>query len=239
MPRFFKEFFDSDPVITGDDAKHIIKSLRMKKGEALTVCDTKGFDYSCIIKDLSGEQVFLEIIEKKPTQTEPKLYVTLYQCLTKGDKMDTIVKQAVEMGVSRIVPVISQNCVSRPDAATLNKKQVRWQKIANEAAGQCGRGILPLVSPCVSLNLAAEEMSKDDLSLFFYELGGKPVGTISKDINSVSVIIGPEGGFTTLEAETLILAGAVATTLGPRILRAETAPVAAVAVIMLQSGNMC
>ena len=238
MPRFFKEFFENAPFIDGDDAHHILKSLRMKTGERLCVSDTRGFDFECVISDCSNDRVYLEILEKHKNNTEPSVFVTLYLCLTKGDKMDTAVRQAVEMGVSKIVPVLSTNCVSRPDEKSLAKKVDRWQKIADEAAGQSGRGILPMVAPCISLKSAAQEIRNDDLGLFFYEIGGKPLEKIDKSVKTVSVIIGPEGGFSVEEAEMLEQSGAAVTTLGPRILRAETAPVAAVAAVMLQSGNM-
>lgn len=238
MPRFFKEFFENEPFIDGDDAKHILKSLRMTVGEPLTVCDTRGFDYKCVISHCTSDRVELEILEKVCNSTEPTVFVTLYLCLTKGEKMDIAVRQAVEMGAGRIVPVLSSNCVSRPDEKTLVKKQERWQKIAYEAAGQCGRGIIPEVSRCVSLKKAAEISEKDDLCIFCYELGGTPLEKLNDNVKTVSVIIGPEGGFTADEAETLKAHKATVTTLGPRILRAETAPVAALAAVMLQSGNM-
>lgn len=238
MPRFFKEFFEEAPFIDGDDAKHILKSLRMTVGEPLTVCDTRGFDYKCVISRCTPDRVELEISEKISNATEPTVFVTLYLCLTKGDKMDTAVRQAVEMGAGRVIPVLSSNCVSRPDEKTLSKKRERWQKIACEAAGQCGRGIIPEVGSCVSLTEAAEISEKDDLCIFCYELGGTPLKKIDENIKKLSVIIGPEGGFTADEANTLISHGAAVTTLGPRILRAETAPVAALAAVMLQSGNM-
>ncbi len=238
MPRFFKEFFEDAPFIEGDDARHISKSLRMKIGEPLTVCDTKGTDYKCVISGCSSDRVELEILERVKNNTEPTVFVTLYLCLTKGDKMDTAVKQAVEMGASKIVPVLSTNCVSRPDEKTLTKKQERWQKIADEAAGQSGRGILPEVGGCVSLKTVAKIVKNDDLCLFFYEIGGKPLSKIGEETKNISVIIGPEGGFSKEEAEMLETIGARVTTLGPRILRAETAPVAALAIVMSNSGNM-
>ncbi|MGN0527453.1 MAG: 16S rRNA (uracil(1498)-N(3))-methyltransferase [Acutalibacteraceae bacterium] len=238
MPRFFKEFFEEEPFISGDDAKHIAKSLRMKVGEKLIVCDTKGVDYSCTIAGFDGDRVFLDINKKTPNATEPTVFVTLYQCLCKGDKMDTIVKQAVEMGVSRIVPVVSTNCVSRPDDKALKKKIDRWQKIANEASGQSGRGILPEVTNAISFSETVKSAAGDDICYFFYELGTEPMKKIEDSVKTVSVIIGPEGGFTQKEAEAVTNAGAVCATLGPRILRAETAPVAALANIMLLSGNM-
>ena len=238
MPRFFKEFFESAPFIEGDDAKHIAKSLRMRVGEALTVCDTKGNDYNCTISAVLDGRIELNIDSICKTNSEPSVEVTLFQCLTKGDKMDLIVRQAVEMGVTFVVPTVSQNCVSRPDEKQLLKKQERWQRIADEAAGQSGRGILPKVKDAMTLTEVAKELSSFDKCYFFYELGDKAVEQIEKDVKKIAVIIGPEGGFSLAEVEMLRNAGATVTTLGPRILRAETAPVAAVSLIMHNSGNM-
>lgn len=238
MPRFFKEFFENEPFIEGDDAKHIAKSLRMRIGEALTVCDTKGNDYNCTISAVLDGRVELNIENIVKTVSEPSVHVTLFQCLTKGDKMDLIVRQAVEMGVSEVIPTVSQNCVSRPDEKQLNKKQERWQRIADEAAGQSGRGILPKVLNAVSLADVAKKLQSFDRSYFFYELGGESVSKIASRVKNIAIIIGPEGGFSAAEAEMLKSAGAITSTLGPRILRAETAPVAAVSLIMHCSDNM-
>ena len=237
MPRFFKEFFEEAPFLEGADARHAAKSLRVRIGEELTVCDSKGKDYRCVVAGVNNDRVDLDIIEVKQNETEPSVFVTLFQCLTKGDKMDTIVRQAVECGVSQIVPVLSENCVSRPDAQSLNKKIERWQRIADEAAGQSGRGILPKVLPCVTLKQVAEDVKNFDKVLFFYEMGGQPL-EVQNQLKTAAIIIGPEGGFSKEEAEMLVENKAVTTTLGPRILRAETAPVAALTVLMLQTGNM-
>ena len=236
MPRFFKEDFKSAPYLEGDDARHAAKSLRVRVGEELTVCDLNGFDYRCAVSEVTADRVYLDIKETYENNTEPSVFVTLYQCLTKGDKMDTIVRQAVECGVSRIVPVLSENCVSRPDEKSLSKKIERWQKIADEAAGQSGRGILPKVDEQLTLKQVASEIKSHDKVFFFYEAGGAPMQKAS--IKTAAIIIGPEGGFSPDEAELLEQNGAVVTTLGPRILRAETAPVAALTVLMLQTDNM-
>ncbi len=238
MPRFFKEFFEASPFIDGDDANHILRSLRMKTGEKLTVCDTNGYDYDCIISACYPDRVELEIKEKHKNDTEPTVFVTLYLCLTKGDKFDVAIRQAVEMGASKIIPVISANCVSRPDEKSLKKKQERWQKIADEAAGQCGRGILPTVDNTLPFDQAVKSACADDLCIFCYELATEKLESIKNSTKTVSVIIGPEGGFTAKEAETLAKNGAKTITLGKLILRAETAPIAALAAVMLKSGNM-
>ncbi len=239
MPRFFKEYFKDNPVIEGDDARHISRSLRMRVGEKLTVCDTAGHDYLCEIKDIDELEVKLNILEETQNLTEPSVKVTLFQCMPKGDKLDTVVQKAVELGVNEIIPVISEHCVSRPDSKAAKKKQERLQRISDEAAKQSGRGILPKVGETISFNACCERLKDFDKSIIFYELGGDPLKNIVNDKSgSIAIVIGPEGGFSKEEVEKAIKVGAIAATLGARILRTETAPLAALSCIMLLSGNM-
>ncbi len=238
MPRFFKETFDTSPFIEGEDANHIIKSLRMKIGEQLTVCDTLGNDYLCEIKEISDSRVDFNIIKIEKTISEPTVKVTLFQCMPKSDKMDSIVKQSVELGVTKIVPVVSSRCVSLPDEKSSDKKVMRWQKIANEAAGQSGRGILPEVSKVIKFNQMLDKLSEFDNVLFFYELGGIPISSTETKNGNCAIIIGPEGGFSLDEKLAAEKCGAVISTLGKRILRTETAPLAALSAIMTLTANM-
>ncbi len=239
MPRFFKEYFKDNPFIDGDDGRHIARSLRMRVGEKLTVCDTMGTDYLCEIKDITENTVKLNILEETPNRTEPTAQVTLFQCNPKGDKLDTVVQKAVELGVSEIVPVLSEHCVSRPDHKAAAKKRERMQKIADEAAKQSGRGILPKIGEMLSFKDCCKRLRDYDKSILFYELGGKPLQSIvDKNIGSVAIIIGPEGGFSKEEVILALDSGAQVATLGPRILRTETAPLAALSCIMLLTENM-
>ncbi|MDD4700090.1 MAG: RsmE family RNA methyltransferase [Oscillospiraceae bacterium] len=239
MPRFFKENFKSQPYIDGSDASHIARSLRMKIGEQLTVSDTAGTDFLCEITAISAERVDFNILKSVENKTEATVSVTLYQCLPKADKMDSIVQQSVELGVTKIVPVLSERCISRPDAKSMHKKIERWQKIAFEAAGQSGRGMIPKVCECISFAECYAQMKDYDCSLFFYEMGGNPIqDSVNSTIKTASVVIGPEGGFDVKEAEDIQVAGAICSTLGPRILRAQTAPIAAITSVMLLSGNL-
>lgn len=239
MPRFFVENFKDLPQITGEDAAHIAKSLRMRPGEHLTVCDTEMTEYDCEIDRITGDTVYLRILQAHSSRTEPALQVTLYMCLPKADKADQIVRQAVELGVSRIVPVVSARCVSRPEDKAMAKKLARWQKIAAEAAGQSGRGKIPQVAQCIPFAQCAEQMADFDLGLFFWELGGSPLaGLPLQGVKTLALVTGPEGGFGAEEAAQMQQAGAVTATLGPRILRAETAPIAALAAVMLLAGEL-
>lgn len=225
-------------IISGEDAKHISKVLRMNPGEELTLVTPDKTQYQCEVFSINSDSVTVEIISKQPCKNEPDVFVTLYQALPKGDKMDYIIQKCVELGVSRIVPMISSRCVSRPDAKSLAKKRERWQKISLQAAMQSRRGIIPEVCSCVSFQNAAELTKSNEQTIIFYEMGGSPVRDILKGTSkTLGIFIGSEGGFEQNEVDLLTKSGACAATLGKRILRAETAPLAAMSVIMYQTGN--
>ena len=188
---------------------------------------------------MDEHQVVVSVNSSVPTISEPSVSVTLYQGLPKSDKMDSVVQKAVEMGVTRIVPMLTQRCVSRPDQKSAQKKVERWQKISVEAAKQCGRGILPPVSPLTDFSAALRQSVSESTVLFFYEGGGQSLQQcIDPSCKAYSIFIGPEGGFSEEEVQCALDLGAKKATLGPRILRTETAPVAALAAIMLTTGNM-
>lgn len=236
MPRFFvnepiEDFFE----ISGDDAVHIAKSLRMQKGETLTLCHDST-DYICEITDFGEGSVNLRLLKVKKCDSEPDVEVTLFQALPKGDKMDFIVQKAVEVGVSAIVPVLTSRCVSRPDRKSLQKKVQRWQKIAEEAAKQSRRGRIPHVLEAVSLENAVETAKRSEKTLLFYENSRSPLQeAINTDKpRSIGVFIGPEGGFESAEVELMSKAGAAACTLGKRILRTETAAIVATALVIYE-----
>ena len=234
MPRFFirasqigvRDNGEKTVLIFGDDAMHITKSLRMKAGESVCVCDMARREYDCTVLS-TGEEVELLVVGERECDTEPPYRATLYQALVKGDKFDTVVQKAVESGVSRIVPYISERCVVRLNKKDCEKKRVRWQRIAEEAAKQCGRGIIPEVSPLLTFDEMLAEAKQSDIPLFCYE--GESAKTLpellreSEGRDSVAIVIGSEGGFSSLEAERAVSAGLSSCGLGKRILRTETA----------------
>ena len=247
MPRFFIENLEREVgdsvVITGQDATHIARSLRMKAGENLTVCGGLGCDYSCEIILVSDDRVELSVTGKAVTESEPDIRVTLYQGLPKGDKLELIIEKTIELGVSRIVPVLTRRSVSRPDAKSAAKKHERYRRQAESAAKQCGRGIIPDVGEMISFREMLQCLGRHDAVIFFYECGGSPLSAVMKEIaqrncGDIAIVIGPEGGFELSEAQSLRDAGAFTATLGRRILRTETAPIAAIAAIMYATGNM-
>ena len=248
MPRFFveKESVLADKiVIGGEDAKHISLSLRARVGEKITACDGNGIDYECEISDITKNEVTLSILEEKASEAEPDVEVTLYQALVKSDKFDFIVQKCTELGVSKIVPVVTERCISRPDEASLNKKVQRWNKIAKEAAMQSGRGRIPVIEDAVSFDKALDEIKIADCGFLCYEAQPHmPINEIwlsckkKANIKNVSFLVGPEGGISDAEAAKTSQSGVYAASLGPRILRAETAPLCVMSAVMLLSDNM-
>jgi 16S rRNA (uracil1498-N3)-methyltransferase len=226
--------------LTGGDAAHITRVLRMKAGENVTVCDCRGFDYNCEILDARAEAVSLRVNERQPTATEPNVRITLFQGLPKGDKMELIVQKSVELGVVRIVPVITARSVSKPDEKSMAKKIERWNRIAAEAAGQSERGILPPVLPAMNFEEAAAMLSQADTSIMLYERNGGTLGEhlTGKKPDDIGIMIGPEGGFDETEVEYARSRGISTAGMGPRILRTETAPICALSVIMYATGNI-
>lgn len=243
MSRFFIDYTPKGEQITltGEDAHHIVKVLRMQPGESLTVCDGAGHDYDCVLAQTASDGAVCDILGMTASAGEPSTAVTLYMGLPKGDKMDFIVQKAVELGAVRIVPFLAARSVSRPDARTLSKKCERWRKIAREAAMQCGRGLVPAVGEPLTQAQAAAEAAACDLALFLYEnewdTGIRQVLS-GRNPATVALMVGPEGGFTLSEAEAAAAAGMQSVSLGARILRCETAPLAALSVVMYDTGNM-
>lgn len=239
MPRFFcTNITDDTAIIKGNDANHITRSLRIKKGEEIIICDTKGNDYKCITESF-GDEVVCKVLEKYKSNTEPDVFVTLYQALPKQDKMEMIIQKSVELGVSKIVPVLSKRCVSRPQEKSMKKKLERYSKISREAAKQSGRGIIPQISDMLSYKEAVNLSSIDDLSLICYEGGGKNLSEINyNNIKTISIFVGGEGGFDTDEIDFATQHNLIRIGLGPRILRCETAPLAALSILMNCTKNM-
>lgn len=240
MPRFFIDYVPEERVLlTGDDANHIARSLRMQPGETLTLCDSIGTDYACEVERVSQEGVLLRVLQFCTSVAEPTVKVTVYQGLPKADKMDGIVQKSVETGAVRVVPIMTARCVSRPDEKSAAKKAARWQKIAQEAAKQSGRGLIPEVPVPLPFREAVKQAAQAGEIILFYEGGGQSIAAlVTRETKNLAVFIGPEGGFERAEVDFVLQNGGKAGTLGPRILRTETAPVAALAAIMLASGNM-
>lgn len=239
MQKLFVENINDEKIILdGESARHIAKSLRMRVGDVICVTDGGGDDYGCKIEEITKDEVVLKVCYKQACESEPSCRVTIYQGVPKSSKMEDIIQKCVELGVCKIVPTLTKRCVSRPDDKAAGKKNQRYQKIALEAAQQSGRGIVPKIENMKTLRQAIAE-DESDVKIVFYEGGGEKLADIVKlDTESVSVFIGPEGGFEQEEVEQIEASGGVRATLGKRILRTQTAPVAALTAIMLLTGNL-
>lgn len=265
MPRFFVPSVQEDSVrITGADGLHLTKALRVRPGEKLTLCDGNGTDALCEVASASAGEVDLRVLRRYPNETEPRLRLHLYQCFPKGDKFELILQKAVELGAARIIPVFSERCVSRPDRKAQDNRLSRFRRIAAEAAGQSERGVIPEVGGFVSFREAVEGCPKP--GVLFYEKGGVPLRSLEGELlrlagrasgplpdgttpageapssgaagGAFSIFIGPEGGLAEEEAALAEANGIRPASLGPRILRTETAGLAAAAALLLMSGDL-
>ena len=185
-----------------------------------------------------GEGALVRVEDRQPSRGEPRTKVTVCQCLAKGDKLDTVTQKSVELGAWEIWPVESSRCVVRLDGKSAGKKTARLQKIAREAAMQSGRGTIPRVLEPAPLKQALETASKEGEILFFYERGESLKAALTNCGERLFVFVGPEGRFSPEEAELARSLGGKLLTLGPRILRTETAPLAALSCIFYQTGDM-
>lgn len=240
-PRFFTENISGEgAVVSGEDVRHISSVLRMRAGDITVLCDGRGTDFlaELVSVDLNSCCEF-KILERSPNLAEPSVRVRLFQAMPKSDKMDFIVQKAVECGACEIVPIFTKRCVSRPDERTLAKKIPRWQKIAVEAAKQCGRGVIPTVGNAVEFSALKTLISPENTGILFYECSQTPLREAVREFKkNVDIVIGSEGGFEPSEAEELQALGFACASLGKRILRCETAPIAALSVLMNMTGNM-
>ncbi|BBB92779.1 MAG TPA: 16S rRNA (uracil(1498)-N(3))-methyltransferase [Methylomusa anaerophila] len=243
MRRFFIHGpLTSNINIINEDARHISRVLRMTVGEKLIVVGDDGQAGRATITRITPDTVAVMLEEILINDTEPPIQVWLAQGLTKGDKMDYIIQKAVELGVAGIVPVITENCVVRYNEVKKTDKVKRWQKIAAEAAKQCRRSQIPEVKTVTHLSdLFGEEICSGAKVIMCYEgdasQGIRSILTAS-DRQSYVIIIGPEGGFSDSEVRICENNGALTVTMGPRILRTETAALAALTVIMYQHGDL-
>ncbi|MCI8584585.1 MAG: 16S rRNA (uracil(1498)-N(3))-methyltransferase [Lachnospiraceae bacterium] len=234
--------------ILGGDVNHISHVLRMKAGEEIVVSDGYGNEYGCRLCRFTDTAVYAAILEKRRVASELSSPITLFQCLPKGDKMELIIQKAVELGVSRIVPVASKRCVVKLDAKREANKRKRWQAVAESAAKQSGRAMIPTVQSAVGFSEALLQAKEQAVCLIPYECAGelledgqdsamertrKILSHIEKG-QSIGVFIGPEGGFEKEEVEAARKMGAQPVSLGRRILRTETAGLCILSVLMFQ-----
>lgn len=245
MNRFFikRESIEETAItITGEDVQHITKVLRLQKGDRIMLCDGEGNDYLAEIREMDKHSVITKVLDKGASSGEPDIDVVLYQGIPKAAKMDLIIQKCTEMGINRIVPVFTARTVVKLESERDERKKIeRWSKIAEEAAKQSGRGIVPIVDMPMNFTGALEDSKKLDMVIVPYELEDSVSVKEALQKNRAARIgffIGPEGGFQVEEVQEAKNAGAIPVTLGSRILRTETAGLAVLAAIMYEYDQM-
>lgn len=242
MPRFFVDACDTKGksiTITGEDVNHIKNVLRLKIGDEIIINDKEQTDYICNISSFDGGVVVADIVDVIKNAAELPVKIVLFQGLPKLDKLEFIIQKAVELGVSEIVPVITKRTIVKVDSKKEEKKLARYQAIATSAAKQSGRGVIPSVTHFMSYKEAIEYAADLDMVIVPYEEAkgisySKEVISSIRGKKSLGVFIGPEGGFAKEEVDMACDNGAVAITLGNRILRTETAGLTTLSIIMFE-----
>lgn len=233
MQKFFvkdNQVKDNIINITETDVNHIVNVLRLKKEDEIQICnqDTSQ-NYIAKIIEYNKEQVVCEIIEKLETTVETNIDITLYQGLPKADKMELIIQKTTEIGVKKIVPVAMERSIVKLNEKDSIKKIERWQKIAEVAAKQSKRDIIPEIQNVIKISEIYDKINEYDLFVVAYEnekeIGLKNILKKNNEAKSIGILIGPEGGIDEKEIEKLEQNGATIVTLGNRILRTETAPI--------------
>jgi len=226
-----------------DDIKHLMKVLRMRLEEHIEICDCADQEYVCEIIEIKQSKVKTIVVEVKDIKREANIEITLFQSLPKGQKMELILQKSVEIGLKSVVPMLTERCVTKiKDKKTEKNKLERWQKIMDEAAKQSKRGILPHIEHVVPFNEIESSLSEFDLVLIPHVLGEqKTLKQVLKSANKpskIAILIGPEGGFTDKEVEKALSMNAQPITLGPRILRTETAGFVTSSIVMYELGDI-
>lgn len=240
IPRIFTD----SPLAVGsqcqlDDnaANHVGRVLRMQAGQALQLFNGDGQDYRATITEAGKKHVQVEVHEASENETESPLRVVLAQTLSKGDRMDYAVQKAVEMGVSEIVPLTTERCDVKLKGDREDKRLRHWQQVAISAAEQCGRARVPEIQPVMTVQQWLEHAQACDLRLVLHHRTEQSLNTLEKP-SSIALMIGPEGGLTAEEIALAESRGFLPVALGPRVLRTETAPVAAIALCQWLWGDI-
>lgn len=245
MARFFlprERIQDQHGSIVGEELAHLRKVLRLAPGDHVTVFDDTGWEHDAVIRSFSAERGDIDILRSSRPERESSLQITLALGLTKGEKMDFAVEKATELGVQAFVPFVSSYTVPKLNDRKVETRTGRWQRIALSAVKQCGRTVVPKILTLCELRDIMRQPWPDTLKLLFWEREGhltlKQVYETQRDVRAILLVIGPEGGFSSAEADDARQHGFESVQLGRRILRAETAAVAALTVVQFLWGDM-
>lgn len=223
------------------DSHHLVNVMRLSNGDEIIVFDGRGKEYLCEVIDAKPEGVRVRALEQRMFDSEVRTNITLVQAIPKSDKMDFVVQKCTELGVSRIVPVISDRTVVKLTPKKEISRRERWHRIACEAAKQCGRSVVPEISEVRTFRSVVDTLTPKELALIPWE-GERTtrIGSVLKSTNaeSIAVYVGPEGGFSLDEVRMAVQCGVIPVSLGPRILRTETAGIVALTIILYEYGEI-
>lgn len=247
MRRFFikkEDITETRGTIEGDEARHMIQVLRLKPGVKIILLDGQGKEYDAVIHEIREKSVSVTLTGSREEAAASVPSVTICQAFLKEKKMDELVRHLTELGMASFQSFFCSRVVARPKGDKLAKREARWEKIAGEAVKQCGRTTAPVICPTLELKDLLKKLptGATTLKLFFWEeaqVSFKEIEALkATGITDITLMIGPEGGFTREEAELAKASGFLIAGLGKRILRAETAPLAALAIVQFLFGDM-
>jgi len=224
--------------LRGGAASHVTRVLRLRVGQALTLFNGHGGEHVASIDRSQGGEVTVAVGEHRPIERESPLPLTLAQGVSRGERMDLVVQKATELGVSRLVPVLTERSVVRLDARQADRKSNHWRAIAIAACQQCGRNRLPEVTPPAQLREFLRQAAGDRAGLLLSPGAALRIEDVPRPRNGVTVLIGPEGGLSDAEQEDAQAAGFTAVHLGRRVLRTETAAIAALTLLQREFGDL-
>jgi 16S rRNA (uracil1498-N3)-methyltransferase len=222
--------------LAGDAANHVTRVLRLREGDALTLFDGRGGEYSARIAGMQRGGVRVQLGEHSEIERESPLELTLLQGIARGERMDLIVQKATELGATRIVTLMTERSVVRLDATQAERKAAHWHAVAIAACEQCGRNRVPEIE--APADYAAGLRSTAALKLLLDPTASQPMSRLGTDVRSIALLVGPEGGFTDLETELALRAGFEPRHMGPRVLRTETAAITALAALQATAGDL-
>jgi 16S rRNA (uracil1498-N3)-methyltransferase len=244
MRRFYVSKFDASgmPVISGAEAHHLRKVLRLKVGDCVALFDDQGNQFETVIAAFADEYVKVSVIRRIPASTQPPTRLVVAQGFLKERKMDKLVRPLTELGVSHWIPFFAVRCVALPNGKRLDARRRRWEKLMHESMKQCGRNRPMAIEPPLDLAGALAMAAGSDLKLILYEKMRNSLEDVLEERSITSgglfIMLGPEGGFTAGEVQQAVDHGFNPTGLGPRTLRSETATLAACAILQYRFGDM-
>ena len=219
-------------------AGHVVRVLRLRSGDVLTLFNGRGGEYAASIDKLHGGEVTVSVGEHRPIERESPFPLTLAQGVSRGERMDLVVQKATELGVARLVPVLTERSVVRLDTEQADRKSSHWRAIVTAACEQCGRNRLPEVALPAQLREFLRQSAGDSVRLLLSPEATRRIEDAPRSATGVTVLIGPEGGLSEAEQEDALAAGFTAVNLGPRVLRTETAAIAALALLQRAFGDL-